>query len=105
MIELHIYGKLRHYAKDLRHSRNCVIMLEPRFDETIASLLGQAAIPVDEINHIFFNSKLLATRTKMASFLGYPQAGASLFDWDLEVPVGDGDRIGLFGRDMAILGM
>jgi hypothetical protein len=62
-------------------------------------------IPHEEINHIFFNAKLLASRTKMASFFGYQQAGSNLSDWNLNVRVGRGDRIGLFGRDMAILGM
>jgi hypothetical protein len=62
-------------------------------------------IPVEEINHIFFNAKLLASRTRMASFFGYEQAGSSLSDWNLNVHVDKGDRIGLFGRDRAILGM
>ena len=105
MIEIHLYGKLRGYTKSLHPAQDSVIMLEPRPDETIASLLAQMGIPVAEINHIFFNAKLLATRTKVASFLGYQQAGPSLSDWDLNVHVGKGDRIGLFGRDMAILGM
>lgn len=105
MVEMHLYGKLRRYARNSRSNHNSIIVLELGPDETIASLLGHVGIPVNEINHIFFNSKLLATRTKMASFLGYEQARSSLDDWDLNVPVGDGDRIGLFGTDMAILGM
>ena len=105
MVEIHLYGKLRHYANSSRPGNGSVIVLEPRSEETVASLLAHAEIPVDEINHIFFNSKLLATRTKAASFLGFRQAGSSLSDWDLDVPVDAGDRIGLFGRDMALLGM
>jgi hypothetical protein len=34
-----------------------------------------------------------------------PQSEPDPSDWDLQVAVGDGDRLGLFGRDMAILGM
>ena len=105
MVEIHVYGKLRRYVKDLQRSRNSVITLEPRPEETLASLLGHAGIPVDEINHIFFNSNLLATRTSMAPYLGYQQSRSNLFDWNLNIPVGNGDRIGLFGRDMPILGM
>jgi hypothetical protein len=105
MIEIHLYGKLRGYAKSLQPAPHGVIMLEPRPDETIASLLAHMGIPREEINHIFFNAKLLATRNKMASFLGYQQVGSSLSDWDLNVRVDKGDRIGLFGTDMAILGM
>jgi len=105
MVEIHLYGKLRHHNHSSQSGKGGVIVFEPRSEETIASLLEQVEIPVDEINHIFFNSKLLATRTKMASFMGFRQAGSSLSDWDLDISVDNGDRIGLFGRDMAVLGM
>jgi hypothetical protein len=105
MVEIHVYGKLRRYVKDPQRSHNSVITLEPRPEETIASLLGHVGIPVDEINHIFFNANLLATHTSMAPYLGYRQSRSDLFDWDLNISVGDGDRIGLFGKDMSILGM
>ncbi len=105
MIEIHVYGKLRSYARDPRRGRNSVITLAPGRDETIASLLGHVGIPIDEINHIFFNSKLLASRTSTAPYMGYQQSRSNLLDWDLSIPVGDGDRIGLFGRDMPVLGM
>jgi hypothetical protein len=106
MIEIHLYGKLRHYANGSRRPGNgSVIVLEPRSGETIASLLAHVEIPVDEINHVFFNSKLLASRAKMASFMGFRQSHSDLSDWNLDVPIDNGDRIGLFGRDMALLGM
>jgi hypothetical protein len=104
MVEVHLYGKLRHYAAACRPGHDCVVALEPRLTETMASLLARAGIPVDEINHVFFNSKLLATRTRMAPFMGLA-AHSDLFDWNLSVPVNNGDRIGLFGTDMAILSM
>ena len=104
-MEIHLYGKLRRYAKQARPSSDCTIVLEPGPGETITSLLAHMGIPVDEINHVFFNSKLLVSRTQTASFLGYLQARSSLFDWNLNVPVNSGDRIGLFGTDMAVLGM
>ena len=105
MVEIHVYGKLRRYAQEFARARHSIIALEPSADETIASLLGQMAIPVDEIHHIFFNSTLLATRNSLAAYLDYPQSRSNLSDWDLNIPVGEGDRIGLFGRDMALLGM
>ena len=105
MIEIHVYGKLRRYAKNGRCGRDCVVTLAPRQDETIASLLGQVGIPVEEINHIFFNSELLVTRTSAAPYMGFQQARSDLFDWDLSIPVAAGDRVGLFGRDMPVLGM
>ena len=106
MIEIHLYGKLRHHANGSQPgSRSGVIVFEPRPEETIASLLAHAQIPVDEINHIFFNSKLLVSRNKMASFMGFNQSQSDLSNWNLDVPVKNGDRLGLFGIDMALLGM
>ncbi len=105
MVEIHLYGKLRCYAQVPLPAHDTVMVLEPRPGETIASLLANVGIPVDEINHIFFNSKLFATRNKMASYMGYQQASSSLLDWNLNVPVNKGDRLGLFGADMTLLGM
>ena len=105
MTEIHLYGKLRHYATNGRSARNSVIELELDTRETVTSLLSRVEIPVEEINHIFFNGRLLVSRTKAAAFLGFRQASSDLSDWDLDVPVDNGDRIGLFGRDMALLGM
>ena len=39
----------------------------------------------------------------MARWLGYQQVRPDPFDWNLSTPVKPGDRIGLFGRDMAAL--
>jgi len=105
MVEIHLYGKLRRYADEYQPSRDTVIFLEPKAGETLGSLLEQLDLPVDEINHIFMNAKLLATRNRKAPFYGYPQMRSELSGWDLDVALGDGDRIGLFGKDMAVLGM
>lgn len=105
MVEIHMYGKLRRYAENGRPTRNVVLALEPGARETVNSLLARAGIPLEEINHIFFNGNLLVSRTKAASFMGFRPADSELSNWDLNVPVGNGDRIGLFGRDMALLGM
>jgi hypothetical protein len=105
MVEIHVYGKLRRYATNGQSARASVIALEPDTRETLTSLLARAGIPVEEINHIFFNGNLLVSRAKAASFMGFTQTGSDVSGWDLNVPVDNGDRIGLFGRDMALLGM
>lgn len=105
MVEIHVYGQLRGYVKDTRTDHQSVLALQPHRDETIASLLALAGIPVDEINHVFFNAKLLASRSRAAPYMGYVQSRSSAMDWNLEIPVKDGDRIGLFGMDMPVLGM
>jgi hypothetical protein len=105
MVEIYLYGKLRHYVEEPKPGRNVVVRLEPDAEETVASLLGNIGIPTDEVNHIFVNAKLLSTRTAAAALYGYPQSGDTLDDWRLAAPIRNGDRIGVFGRDMAILGM
>lgn len=103
MIEIHLYGKLRRYSRHGQGGQDNVIRISPEADDTIASLLAQVEIPVEEIYSIFFNSKLLAARTGMARWIGYQQVRDNPFDWDLNIAVQSGDRIGLFGRDMAAL--
>jgi hypothetical protein len=71
----------------------------------MGSFLERIGLPVEEIGHVFLNAKLFATRNHLVALYGYPQAGSALSDWDLKVAVGDGDRVGLFGKDMAVLGM
>ncbi len=71
--------------------------------DTIASVLERAGIDTDAVYSLFFNFRLLAARSRMAYWLRYHQAPADPLDWDLDVAVHDGDRIALFGRDMAAL--
>ena len=103
MIEIYLYGKLRRYAKNTQANQESVIKIEIQPDETIESLLARVGISVDEIYHIFVNSRLLATYNTMASWHGYPLQSDDPYKWDLNMPVKSGDRIGLFGKDLALL--
>ena len=103
MVEIHLYGKLRRYTQDMQTNQGGVVWMAPQSDETIESLLTRLGIPIDEVYHIFFNAKLLATHSTMASWLGYQQVCDDPFGWDLSVLVKSGDRIEFFGRDMAAL--
>ena len=100
MVDIHLYGKLRRYAED---SPDSIIRVTPESDETLDLLLKRMEIPLSDIYSIFYNSKLLAARSGMARWIGYPQVHATPFDWDLSVTLQRSDRIGLFGRDMAAL--
>ena len=100
MVEIRLYGKLRRYADD---NPDSIIRISPESNETLGSLLNRLNIPLDDIYSIFYNSKLLAARSGMASWIGYQQVRSNPFDWDLNVTVQSSDRIGLFGRDMAAL--
>lgn len=79
--------------------------IEARPGETVSSLLDRAGIPADEVNHIFLDSRLLASRARTAVLYGYLQSRANVHDWELQVPIDDGARLGLFGLDMAMLSM
>ena len=103
MVEIRIYGKLRRYMKDIPTDRDNVIRVSPESNETLEALLARLDIPVEKIYSIFFNSKLLAARSGMASMVGYPQVRGNPYNWDLTLAVKNSDRIGLFGRDMAAL--
>jgi hypothetical protein len=103
MVEIRVYGKLRRVARNLPADDDNVIRVSPEPDETLDRLLARIGIPVDEIYSIFYNSKLLAARSGMASMVGYPQVRGNPYDWELTVAVKSSDRIGLFGRDMAAL--
>jgi hypothetical protein len=103
MVEIRIYGKLRHYAKDMPTASDNVIRVDTEPDETLEMLLAKLDIPVNEIYSIFINSRLLAARSGMASMVGYQQVRENPYNWDLNVIVNPLDRIGLFGRDMAAL--
>jgi len=100
MVEIRLYGKLRRYAKD---NPEGIIHLPPEVDETLDNLLNRLGIPVTDIYSVFYNAKLLAARSGMASWIGYSQVHATPFDWDLNIKLKRSDRIGLFGRDMAAL--
>jgi len=103
MVSIHLYGKLRRFAKESEAGHGNVVEVAPKPDETLEQLLGRVGIPLDEIYNLFYNSKLLATRSAMAHWIGYQQVHANPLEWRLDIAVHTGDRIGLFGRDMAAL--
>jgi hypothetical protein len=99
MVEVHLYGKLRRYAPNTRASAESVVRLEPRAGETVGTLLRRTGIECDEVCHVFLNGSIVRTENSMAPWLRYPEAGED----GLATPVEDGDRLGLFGADMALL--
>ena len=103
MVDIHLYGKLRRFAQESEAGHGNVIKVAPKPDETLEQLLARVGIPLDEIYNIFYNSKLLATRSAMAHWIRYQQVHANPLEWKLGIAVNAGDRIGLFGRDMAAL--
>lgn len=104
MIAIHLYGKLRRHAPENSPSGNSIIEVDAKENESLQMLLKRVGIGIDELYTIFINAKLLISRTRMATFLGYQQVfEENCQGWDLAVIINDGDRIGLFGPDMPAL--
>ncbi len=103
MIEIHVYGKLRHELHAYSSAKSNVLKLSPEPGDTLASVLARAEIKDGSVYSIFLNAKLAAARSGMVRWLGYQNAGSDPLAWDLDIPVTAGDRIGVFGRDMAAL--
>jgi hypothetical protein len=103
MVEIHLYGKLRRFVKESEAGHGHVLKVAHRPEETLEQLLARVGIPLDEIYNIFFNAKLLATRSAMAHWLRYQQIHENPLEWKLDIALKAGDRVGLFGRDMAAL--
>jgi len=99
MIEIRFYGKLRRHAPESRSDRESVLRVEPRPGESVGTLLERLGLLPEELSHVFLNGALLSTRNSMAPWLRYRQVGQR----GLDTPVRDGDRLGLFGRDIALL--
>ena len=85
MLEIRVFGKLRKFIKNIPTDSDKVIRLPHEPDETLDMLLARLEIPVDEIYSIFYNSKLLAARSGMASMVGYRQVRGNPYNWDLKV--------------------
>ncbi len=104
MIEIRIFGRLRkRFPRSEKQGSSTIIRVEPRGEETLEMLLGRLGIREDELFTIFVNSKLLTTHNRMAEWLEYQQVCENCHRWNLSMVVQDGDRIGLFGRDMPAL--
>lgn len=82
MLEIHLYGKLRRYAADSNPRSESVAMVPWEGGGTIADLVKQLGIPLEELGtNIFLNGRYAA----------------------LSSPIKDGDRVGLFPDDMQLL--
>lgn len=105
MVEIRLYGKLRRFGPNPRYDQETVVRLEVGLGETVRSVLARLGIPQAEIAHVFLNGRLLTTCNSMAPWLRYQQVQKDVPTCEpgLDYPIHDGDRLGLFGRDMAML--
>jgi hypothetical protein len=102
-VEIHLYGKLRRYAPDARADRENVVRVTLKAGDTVRTALEHAGIAEEEVCHIFLNGALFSTHNSMAPWLGYRQAQANVHQRETDVVLKPGDRLGIFGHDMAAL--
>ena len=82
MIEVHLYGKLRRFSDSADPKSPSIAAVQWQQGNTVGQVIARLAIPVDEVgSNIFLNGRYA----------------------NLESPVQDGDRLGLFPDDMQLL--
>ena len=103
MVNVYLYGNLRRLAPDRRAGGDSLVKFDAQPGDTVATVLDYLDLAPEEISTIFYNSSLLVTRNSMAAWLGYIRVRADPHVWDLDFPLQDGDRLGIFGMDMPAL--
>ncbi len=82
MVSVHVYGKLRRFAAEADPRGDSVIAVPHAAGDTVCSVVERLGIPLDELGaNVFVDGRYA----------------------DLESPVADGARLGLFPDDMQLL--
>jgi molybdopterin converting factor small subunit len=104
MIEVRLFGNLRHHAADSAAGPETVLYLPVDKSETLGQALAQIGIHLDEVGNLFLNGRLLP-RSRYPILLGYPLAAESPLSQDrcLDTPLKAGDRLGIFPRNMGVV--
>ena len=83
-IEVHLYGKLRAAAGCQDKSSDCMTFVGMPEDSTIAGVLAQLGIALEDTSNIFLNAQLSlpARAVKAGDRLGvFPNDMATLYKW------------------------
>jgi molybdopterin converting factor small subunit len=82
MIDVHVYGKLRRFSSSVDPKSQSVVSVEWQDGNTVGQIIDRLGIPLAEVgSNVFLNGRYA----------------------DLDSPVQDGDRLGLFPDDMQLL--
>ena len=82
MVEVHLYGKFRRFSDNQEPARDSIIYVPVREGDTIRDIVRRIGIPFEKLgNNIFLNGRY----------------------FDVERQVRDGDRLGLFPDNMAMI--
>ena len=82
MIEVHLYGKLRRFSDNQDPTRDSIIYVPAKKGDTIEDIVRRIGIPLEELgSNIFLNGRYFPLGRK----------------------VKDGDRLGIFPDNMAMI--
>jgi hypothetical protein len=82
VVEVHLYGKLRRFTDNLDPSRDSIILVPHKPNDTIRDIIRRIGIPLEEVgSNLFLNGEYSP----------------------LERKVEDNDRLGIFPDDMQLL--
>jgi hypothetical protein len=104
VIEIRLFGDLRRYARQPGPSLETVLHRPGEAHKTVQEVLAGLDIDPEEVSHIFLNGRLLP-RSVYPITLGYPLGASQVLSLDrfLQTPVRDGDRLGIFPRNMGVV--
>lgn len=109
MIEVRLFGELRRYAGDPVAGYGAVpsgvaVGVPAGEASTVGQVLTFLGIGPAEVGNLFLNGRLLP-RSAQALHLGYLLVGSAPLtsEASLDVPIEDGDRLGVFARKMSLL--
>jgi hypothetical protein len=102
VIEVRLFGDLRHYADEPGAPSGVVLQVGDA--GTVRQVLVEVGIPPEEVGNLFLNGQLLP-RSAYPITLGYPLAASVPLSTAglLNTPVKPGDRLGIFPQKMALV--
>jgi hypothetical protein len=104
LIEIRLFGDLRCYAGELHAPSGVAVQLPASEGRTVGEVLARMGIDLAEVGNIFLNGRLLP-RSAYPIILGYPLVAEVPLSSEayLNTPVREGDRLGIFPRNMSVV--
>ncbi|MFN2292750.1 MAG: hypothetical protein ACK2UC_16275 [Anaerolineae bacterium] len=102
MIEVRLFGDLRHYADEPGAPSGVALQLGDA--HSVGQVLAQIGIPMEEVGNLFLNGQLLP-RSVYPITLGYPLASSTPLSAAklLDAALKPGDRLGVFPIKMSLV--
>ena len=102
MIEIHLFGHLREFAINPVPGPGTVVCMANSENRTVGQMLSELGIEPAKVGNLFLNGRLLP-RSTYPMLLGYPLAASEPLTVEeyLDIRINEGDRVGIFPRNMS----